>query len=674
MAFTLTPIPFLHALALDGQLVRKHKSWPCSVDMARSLKTRGAVLLLITACVVLPPAHADTLVEGDLSDFSLEELSSLRVVSVSKHPERLSDAAASIFVISGEDIRRSGATTLPEALRLAPNLQVARVDARNYAITARGFNSAFENKLLVLIDGRTVYTPLFSGVFWDAQDVVLDDIARIEVISGAGATLWGANAVNGVINVITKSATDTQGTLITAGASNREKIGVARYGGTLANGGHYRVYGKTIEDDDTRRANGTAVVTGWRRQQAGFRSDWAGPERDVSFRGDIYQGSLHQLGTNDIRISGANLGATFTRTFGDNSTASVDAYWDYTQRNQPNAFSERLHTLSVELQHSLRFSPRYQVTYGAGYRIAFDHVDNAAAFAFLPGSLTMYWGNAFIQNEVTVAEHLRLTAGLRLENNNYTGVEYLPTLRLAWKPTTHQLLWTSASRAVRTPSRIDRDFFSPTTPALVNGALRFAVAGGPDFIAEVANVAEIGYRVEPVPQVSLSATAFYSRYDRLRTFEPGLNGAASTFQNRAQGTARGLESWASWQVLPNLRWSAGLVTQRIETQLKPGSRDTSADTGLATSDPSNYSMVRAAWEPAPGHTLDLTVRRTGALARPAVPAYTNADLRYGWKIHRTVELAVTGQNLIHQSHAEYGAAASRSLYERAAFLSVRWQP
>jgi len=296
--------------------------------------------------------HAATS-ETDLPDLSLEELSNIPVTSVSKRAEPLANAPASIFVITGEDIRRSGATTLPEALRLAPNLQVAQVDARNYAITARGFNSPFENKILVLIDGRIVYSPLFSGVFWDAQDVVLEDVARIEVVSSAGGTLWGGNVVNGVINIITKSSANTQGGLISASDGKPQTIGEGRYGGTLDNGGHYRFYAKHIETSDTESASGAPTVTGWPRDQAGFRTDWGDPARLFTLQGDAYQGSLQQQGTQDICIEGANLVGHMTSKLAGGNEISLQAYWDYTERNQPNAFIEHLNTFDLQFQNAL---------------------------------------------------------------------------------------------------------------------------------------------------------------------------------------------------------------------------------------------------------------------------------------------------------------------------------
>jgi iron complex outermembrane receptor protein len=628
--------------------------------------------IAMAALVLAAPAMALATDVQDIADFSLEELANIKVTSVSKRPESLSDAASSIFVITGNDIRRSGATSLPEALGLAPNLQVARVDARNYAVTARGFNNPFENKLLVLIDGRTVYSPLFSGVFWDAQDVVLEDVERIEVISGPGATLWGANAVNGVINIITKSAADTRGTLVSVGASKDEKTGAVRYGGTLANGGHYRVYGKYAANDDTQSAAGAAILTGWHRQQAGFRTDWGDTSQSFVLQGDGYDGRLHQQGTRDIRIGGANLLGRLNRTLGGGSSLTLQAYWDHTERDQPLAFKERLDTLDLQLQHAVRFAGAHSVVWGGGYRLAHDRVENGAAFGFLPGTLNLHWANLFAQDEIALRDNLRLTAGLKLEENNYTGLELLPTLRLAWKTQANALAWSSVSRSVRSPSRIDRDFYSPTVPRTVNGVPQFAIAGGPDFASEVANVFELGYRAQPTPALSYSATAFYSRYDKLRTLEPNRNGPGSVFENLAEGRTRGIETWASWQASAYWRLSAGGVVQRVDTQPNPASKDLSAATGLATSDPSHYWLLRSSLDVGAGKELDVTVRQVGALSRPAVPAYTAVDLRFGWRINPGLELSLVGQNLFDPQHAEFGAAPGRSEYRRAVFAKLVW--
>ncbi|MGV3654567.1 MAG: TonB-dependent receptor plug domain-containing protein [Noviherbaspirillum sp.] len=595
------------------------------------------------------------------------------MTSVSKKEESLIHAAASVFVITNDEIRRSGATTLPEALRLAPNLQVARVDARNYAITARGFNNPFANKLLVMIDGRTVYSPLFSGVFWDAQDVVLEDIERIEVISGPGATMWGANAVNGVINVITRPAAATQGSLAAVGASKNERQGVVRHGGSLDNGGHYRVYGKYIDNDDLQTADGTTVPTGWRRKQTGFRTDWGSARRRFTLQGDAYDGGLHQIMTREIGIAGANLLGRMETRLADGSEASLQAYWDYTERKQPLAFIEYLNTLDLQFQHSLQAGRAHNITWGGGYRLARDRVTSEQGFAFLPRSLDMHWGNIFAQDEIALRNDLALTLGLKLENNNYTSNEFLPTARLSWALTPDSLLWGAVSRSVRAPSRIDRDLFSPSNPPVVDGVPLYFVAGGPDFESEVAKVLEIGYRAQPASNISYSITAFHARHERLRTLEPNPDGFGTVFLNGAEGRVTGVEMWGSWRPAQRWRLSGGLVAQRVRTDLTPGHADLSGATGLASSDPSHYWMLRASYDIAPRQELDLTLRRVGRLGDSVVPSYTELDLRYGWQLRRGLELSLVGQNLLDSSHPEFGAPTGRSEAERALFVKLVWR-
>jgi iron complex outermembrane receptor protein len=619
-----------------------------------------------TAALAAPVAGTEA-----VDDLNLEDLANIKVTSVSKRPELLADAPASIFVIGGDEIRRAGATSLPEALRLAPNLQVARVDARNYAITARGFNNPFENKLLVLIDGRVVYSPLFSGVYWDAQDVVLDDVERIEVISGPGATMWGANAVNGVINVITKRADQTQGALATVSASRDAKSGAVRYG-SLAGGGSYRLYAKYADSDDLRRADGAAVTTGWHRTQAGFRSDWGNALGQTTIQGDVYRGALHQAGTAEIEIGGANLLGRLTRQTAGGSELSVQGYWDHTERNQPNAFIEHLNTFDLQVQLAAKLGAANTLLWGGGYRLAADHVENDRAFAFLPGSRNLSWANVFVQDEMVLGERLRLTGGVKLERNSYTGIEVLPTLRAAFKPAADQLLWASLARSVRAPSRIDRDFYSPTNPPVVGGVPHYTFAGGPDFDSEVARVVELGYRAQPTAALSYSATAFYSQYDRLRTGEVAGNGSI-VFRNGGEARTHGIEAWGNWQALRAWRLSAGLVAQRINTALKPGVTDILSTTGLAASDPGNHWLLRSSMDVAEDHDLDVTLRHSGGLASPSVPAYTALDLRYGWRVRPGLELALVAQNLLDRAHAEYGGGAGRTVLERTVSVMLSWR-
>lgn len=641
--------------------------------MAALLAAPSLLAPLLLAPLLAAPAMAQA-ADDDLASLSLEELGNTRVTSVSKRAESVIDAAASVFVISGESIHRAGVTTLPEALRLAPNLQVAQVDARNYAVTARGFNSAFENKLLVLIDGRSVYTPLFSGVFWDAQDVVLEDVERIEVISGPGATLWGANAVNGVINIITKSAGATQGMLAVASADRDGRSAVLRYGAALGKGGRYRVYAKTSEGDDLPRESGTSLsLTGWRRSQLGLRADWGDGDSMLTVQGDAYAGALHQQGTEDIQIGGANLLARDTRKLAGGQELSAQVYLDHTERKQPRAFVEHLDTVDVQLQSALVLAERHRLVIGAGYRLASDRLQNGAGFAFLPADEKLHWGNVFVQDEIDLSGSLRLIAGAKFEHNNYTGREFLPTLRLAYKPSASSLLWGALSRTVRAPSRIDRDFYSPSTPAVVAGVPQYAIGGGADFASEVARVAELGYRMQALPGLSFSATAFASQYADLRTLEPSPNGVGSVFANRASARSRGVEMWGSWQAAAAWQLSAGLVAQHVSTALDADSRDQSGATGLATSDPNRYWKLRSSFDIADGHSLDVMLRGYGALERPAVPAYHSLDFNYIWRLTPAVELSVRGDNLLGARHVEFGSAPARTVYERRLGAKLLWR-
>lgn len=629
--------------------------------------------ILVAAALAAAPARAKVAAPDSIADMSLEQLSEVIVTSVSRQQERLGGTAAAIFIISAGDIRRSGAQSLPEALQLAPNLQVARVDARNWAISARGFNGPFANKLLVLIDGRSIYTPLFSGVFWDAQDVVMEDIERIEVISGPGATIWGANAVNGVINVITRAAADTQGGLLGYAGASRDQSGVARYGAALGNGGSYRLYGKYQQFDDTVTASGVNTRTGMHRAQAGFRADWAWREAGLTLSGDGYQGRLGQLSALPVDISGANLQGRYTRQLGPEANLRLQLILDHTERNQPGQFFERLSTLDLDAQHDLRLNPRNVLTWGGGYRHSRDKVTSLQGTAFLPGELHLAWANLFAQDEFAITPALKLTAGARVEHNHYTGAEYLPSLRLAWTPDSRQLLWSSLARTVRAPSRFDRDLYTPGAPLLVGGRRVYLVGGNGSFQSEVARVVELGYRAQPVAALSYSATAYYSRYDRLRTLEPLAGPAAAAlyaFDNRAEGSTRGVELWGRWLVTPAWSLHAGLAVQRVQQHPLPGSGDLTRTFGLLPNDPGRHWQLRSSHDLSEHSTLDLALRYTSALPYPAVPAYYELDGQWMWQAQPNLELALIGRNLLHRSHPEFGALPGRSVVERSVQLKL----
>jgi iron complex outermembrane receptor protein len=625
-------------------------------DVAISVQEKSAFthIAALALALIAFAADAGTQVQlaANLADMSLEELANLQVTSVSRRAERLADAPAALYVITGEDIRRAGVTSLPEALRLAPNLEVARIDARQYAISARGFNNSIGNKLLVLIDGRTIYTPLFSGVFWDAQDTLLDDIDRIEVISGPGVTLWGANAVNGVINVITRRASETRGTLAEAGAGNRERGVAARHGFDLQ-GGAMRIYAKAFERDNTVRANGSSVPDEWHNTQAGFRGDW----NDFTLQGDVYRGSIQQAANGDISISGGNLLGRLRR-----GRLQVQAYYDNTQRDIPGSFAERLNTFDIEAQHSFQATPDQLVTWGGGYRRAYDRVANSAQLAFLPNATTLRWTNVFAQDEIALGSRWRLTLGSKFESNVYTGTEVLPSARLAWKADAQHLVWTAASRAVRAPSRLDRDLFAPAQPP-------FVLAGGADFRSEVAKVFEIGYRAQRT-RVSYSVTGFYSQYEHLRSVE--RSGSAIVLGNKMEGHGQGIEAWGTLQAASHWRLSGGALFLDQHLRFQPGSTDTSV--AAAGNDPKHQFNLRSSFDLAGNQHLEVMARYVGELPNPAVPAYTAVDARYAWQVRRELELSLTAQNLFDPRHPEFGAPATRSEIERGLFLRVRWSP
>ena len=629
-------------------------------------------LLLLAVLSIAPGARAAGAPEADIADLTLEQLNEIVVTSVSRQEEKLGNAAASLYVISATDIRRSGARSLPEALRLAPNLEVARVDARNYAISARGFNNPFANKLLVLIDGRSVYSPFFSAVFWDAQSVVMEDIERIEVISGPGSTIWGVNAVNGVINIITRNAKDSQGALLSVAASRGEGDASVRFGGKLSSNGYYRAYAQAMAAPDTDNEQGANTFTGMQRRQAGFRADWDLEHGSIALSGDAYQANLGQFNTRDIRLSGANMVGRYMRQMADGEDLRLQLVLDHTERNQPNAYVDRLDTAELEGQHDIKLGS-HKLSWGGGYRYSRDDNTPGPGFGFWPYQRSMHWGNLFAQDELALSSSLRVTGGVKVEHNTYTGAEVLPTLRLAWSPDGEQSVWGALSRTVRAPSRTDRDFVLPAAPVMIGGVPRFTVGTSPAFDSEVAKVLELGYRAQPARNWSYAVTAWYGAYDKLRTLEPnttpGPYRGALEFRNLAEGRARGIEFWARWQAMLRWRLNAGLVVQDIDTRLKPGSKDATA-AGLVINDPSSYWSLRSSHELSEQVQLDWTLRYNGSMPKPYVPSYHELDANLVWNVRPNINVALAGENLLHAHHAEWGATPGRSVFARRAVLKL----
>ena len=629
----------------------------------RKLLAKSRWIIGVCVAMFFIRAYAAESRVANIADLSLEELGNIQITSVSGYAERLVDAAASIFVITAEDIRRSGYRTLPEALRLAPNLQVARSGASGYAISARGFNNdnGLANKLLVLIDGRTVYSLSLSGVFWDMQDVMLEDVDRIEVISGPGATLWGANAVNGVINIISRSARTTQGMLVTLGGGNQEKGAAFRYGGRFGSNGHFRVYGKTDEFQNTKTAGDTSLPDGWERRQVGFRADWVDAGRSFTIQGDTYKGRSEDRPVfNAVEVSGTNLLARWTQQLNNGSNIRLQAYYDHTDREDQLLFRDDIKVFDIEFQHGITLG-KHKVLWGTGYRQARSDARNSLFFGFVPPFRKLSWKNLFAQDEIKLTQSVDLTVGVKAESNDYTGWEFLPSMRLAWKPSGNQLVWASASRSVRAPARLDRDLRFPP-----NGLF---ISGGPDFVSEVAKVIELGYRAQPTSTLTYSVTAFHHIYDKLRSGQPA---PFAIIENKMEGTANGIEAWATFQATRKWRLSGGFTTLRKHLKLKPGSTDPVGPSALGN-DPDQQWMLRSAFNFTDRHEFDVMVRHVSSLPQPAVPAYTAADVRFGWRASRDVEVSLMLQNLFDREHAEFGAAPGRSEYQRGVFLKLLWR-
>ena len=602
-----------------------------------------------------------------LKALTIEQLMNLEVTSVSKRPERLAQTASAIQVITREDIRRSGASSLPEALRLASNLQVAQVDSRQWAISARGFNSTTANKLLVLIDGRTVYTPLFSGVFWDAQHVPLADIDRIEVISGPGATLWGANAVNGVINVITKDTKDTQGLLLSGGVGTELRgFGTLRYGGMLGSSARYRIYGRGFGRDATDSSSGQDAGDDLHLGQGGFRVDWdASTTSHVMFLGDLYDGRIDQPSAGDIVVSGGHVLAQWSRTFSETSGLTARLYYDRTHRDIPGTFGEDLHIYDVDLQHHTRLGAKHDLVWGLGYRLINDRVANTTALAFLPAHVARQWFTGFVQDEIAfVPNRLHVALGTKIEHNDYTGFEIQPSGRVNWTFSPSATLWAAVSRAVRTPSRIDREFFLPGQPP-------YFLAGGPGFDSEEELAYELGYRHQQ-GALAVSVATFYSRYHGLRSLEQ-VNPPPSplVIGNGQDGESFGAELTAEYWLTSRWRVSAGHTELRIHIWPNPGSTDTTRG-ATESRTPDRQFFLHSSLD-LPAHLrLDARFRALDDIANQQVPAYAELNARLTWQPTARLDLSIVGQNLLHDRHAEFGAPATRREIERGVYGLVEW--
>ncbi|HEV2692588.1 MAG TPA: TonB-dependent receptor [Verrucomicrobiae bacterium] len=646
-----------------------------------------------------PSSSASTKTNSDelatYKKMSVEELMDQEVTSVDKQPEPYVHAPAAIQVVTDDQIHRSGASSIPEALRLADNLDVAQVSSASWAISARGFNASVGNKLLVLMDGRSVYTPLFSGVIWNMQDYLMEDIDRIEVISGPGGTLYGANAVNGVINISSKSARDTQGLYVEAGGGSwLQDFAGARYGGMLATNVFFRVYGKYFDRGPEVYADGTSAHDSWNRGQGGFRID-AEPATPNKFtlQGDFYTGKTDVIpggeGTPSAQGNayGGNLLGRWTHTFADDADMSLQAYYDRTHLNAPfqsadlfgpvipaGPLIDDLDTFDVDFQNRFPLGTRNNVIWGLGYRFTHDYVQDAPLVAFLPNNFNQNLFSSFVQDAIRLRDNLFLTLGSKLEHNDYTGFEVEPNVRLQWNFTDRQMLWGAVSRAVRTPSRYDRNLFEPG-PAYGN----FLGANNSTFESETVVAYELGYRAQLVRKVSGTVSVFYNNYDNLRSLNLTDGGLPIVFQNNLQGDTWGLELSVEHQVLDWWRLHGGYDLLNESIRVKGGQTD--LDHALnETADPQNQVFLRSSMD-LPGHmSFDLglrwidSIRNNNGSNTGTVPNYFELDSRLAWQPTKQLEFSIVGENLLHDHHAESGfAGPAQEQIQRSVYGKVSWR-
>jgi iron complex outermembrane receptor protein len=609
----------------------------------------GALIAGVVLCAAasLSAASAQQVdASGDFSSLSLEQLGNVEITSVSKRPEPLSGAAAAVFVITAEDIRRSGASSLPEVLRLAPNLEVARMNAFEYTITARGFNSTESaNKLLVLIDGRSVYSPLASTVFWQNIDVPLSTIDRIEVVSGPGGTLYGANAVNGVISIITKNSAKTQGLLVSAGAGPDDQSATARYGASLGGNATLQVNLTTFNRANTDAFSASDTTKDdWQGTQGGFRFDDADGADTYLLEGNLYGNQSREYFYE--KGWGENLTGNWTHAF-ENSSLNIAAYYDNTTRTEPVAKDETTtYDLSAQDTTSLGWGDSF--VWGGEYRLWREAFYSDVAFAFAKPAATITLGNIFAQDELPIADNLKLTLGLKAEDNSYSGLDLLPNIRLAWQVSPDALIWAAASRAVRTPSKIDRELEDP-------GFLLPA----PDFKSEKLTAYELGYRGELGGKVSLSASMFFNHYDDLRSdqYTP-VTVVPIMLANGLAGNTYGAEAWGSVTLTDWWRLSAGANWLHKDFHLRPGFNDLAEGQSLGQ-DPDWQAQLKSQMNIASDWEADVMLRYVGRVTQdaegtfiPLVPSYFEADARLGWHVTDTLELSLAGYNLLHGKHLE----------------------
>lgn len=621
------------------------------------------------------PAGAQLLADArdpltELSRMSLEDLARVEVTSVSKSAESLARAPASIYVITRGEILDSGVLTIPEALRLAPNLQVEQINSREYQVGARGFGGHlefqnFSNKILILIDGRSVYNPLFSGVSYDALDVVMDDIDRIEVISGPGAALWGANAMNGVINIITRSAHDTHGRLLRVSGGDQEAALSARYGASIGDDHAIRFYGKAFDRGPSELPDGSSAGDRWKKVQGGFRAD-LGDMTDANrftVLGDYQEVTENQGAFGEVEFSQFDVLGRWEHS-GARTHSRLQLFVDHTDRGQPfSGVAFDLDTYDVEFQQSLN-QGRHHLIWGVGRRYHDYDIANMPMLAFNPAHRTLELTNVFVQDTIRLNEKFTLQAGLKFEENTYSGWSTLPDIKFSWTPSEAALLWISAARGVRAPTPFDTD-----VEERADGVVLF-IEGDPDFKPEQVDSYELGYRARPNSKVSWSVNAFFNDYEDLRSIEPAAGGFLPLrWGNLIEGHTWGVELWGNVQVASWWRLSPGFRSLHKDLRFSPGASGL-LGTEQAGNDPKTRALLKSSMDFG-RWSINAILRYVGKLPSPESPSYTELGARVACRVSDSLDLSINGLNLLNERHAEYAVPTAREI-PRSIYAELRW--
>lgn len=600
-------------------------------------------------------------VDIDIKGTNIEQLMQISVTTASRHEEELQGSAAATFVLSRDDIRRSHVTSVPEALRLVPGVQVARIDANKLAVSIRGFNSRTANKLLVLVDGRSIYDPLFAGVFWEARDVNLEEIERIEVVRGPGGTLWGANAVNGVINIITRHAGDTLGTQVNlgAGTEDRAQAGV-RYGWQSGGNGHVRIYA-----DGSGRDTGyspTGAHDDARLARAGLRADWDRNKHKFLLKTDLYDGTFGTAPSpiipgstpQDVGNQGQSLVLRWTYDYAEGSQTMVQFWYDRFSYDD-YSLDEKRQTYDVEFQQAFRWGNNQRIIWGANHRRTSDKIGNGPVISLVPAVRRDILSSLYFQDEIDLAARLRLTLGTKLEQNDYSGREWQPNVRMAWLHDKNNTFWSSVSRAIRSPSRLESDIVAPPI-----------ATGNRNFDSEKLVAYEAGYRSRVAAETWIDTTAFYNVYRDLLSIE------GTTLANKLRGESSGIEIAGRWLVDSTWRYDIAYTYLKMDLAAEADSTDLARPALLEGSDPRHQVVLHGAWNSGKNMEVDVTLRYVDKLAALSVPSYLTADVGIGWRPQRNLRISAVAQNLLDRSHPEQSEARATEV-QRGFYLKLAWE-